>query len=120
VLPAMLSLTKKTKTVSCQSWVCFSRWSRQHTSNVLEDVPRGQRHRSMMLESGVIRTEIIPVDEATYQSIGGAAQPLWGRAGKAEEVASLVSYLISDEASFISGTNIKADGLWSMTGGGMS
>jgi len=83
----------------------------------IENAPRIRVNGVM---PGVVRTDIMPVDEATYQSIGAAMQPLWGRAGKAEEVASLVSYLISDEASFISGTNIKADGLWSMTGGGMS
>lgn len=52
-------------------------------------------------------------------AIGAALQPLYGRPGKAVEVASLVGYLLSDEASFISGTNIKADGLWSLSGGGM-
>jgi len=79
----------------------------------IENAPRIRVNGVM---PGVVRTDIIPVDDDTYQGIGAAMQPLWGRPGKAEEVASLVSYLISDEASFISGTNIKADGLWSMSG----
>lgn len=68
---------------------------------------------------GVVRTNIMPVDDETYNAFGAAMQPLYGRPGQSPEVASLVSYLISDEASFISGANIKADGLWSMSGGSM-
>eukprot|EP00977_Amphora_coffeiformis_P013541 scaffold3576_cov170-Amphora_coffeaeformis.AAC.23 len=65
---------------------------------------------------GVIKTEIMPVDDATYEAFGAQMQPLFGRAGKAEEVAGLVSFLIGDEASFISGTNVKVDGLWGLSG----
>uniref|UniRef100_A0A7R9ZTD3 Ketoreductase domain-containing protein n=1 Tax=Craspedostauros australis TaxID=1486917 RepID=A0A7R9ZTD3_9STRA len=68
---------------------------------------------------GVVQTNIMPVDDATYQAVGAAVQPLWGRPGKAREISPLVSFLLSDEASFISGTNVKADGLWSLSGGGM-
>jgi len=49
--------------------------------------------------------------------IAKGVQPLWGRAGRPHEIASLVAFLIGDESSFISGTNIMADGLWSLTGG---
>ena len=69
---------------------------------------------------GVVQTGLMPVDEATYNAIANKVQPLWGRAGKPAEVASLVSYLLSDEASFISGTHIFADGLWSKSGGSFS
>ena len=69
---------------------------------------------------GVIKTGIMPVDDETYEKVGAAMQPLYGRAGKAVEVASLVSYLLSDEASFISGSNIKVDGLWGLSGGSFS
>jgi len=65
---------------------------------------------------GVVKTEIMPVDDATYEAFGAQMQPLWGRPGKPEEVAGLVSFLIGDEASFISGTNIKVDGLWALSG----
>ena len=82
----------------------------------IENAPRIRVNGVM---PGVVQTGIMPVDDATYQSIGAALQPLWGRPGKPAEIASLASYLLSDEASFISGTNIKADGLWSLSGGGM-
>lgn len=69
---------------------------------------------------GVVQTSIMPVDNDTYQKIGASMQPLYGRPGQAKEIASLVAYLLSDEATFISGANIKADGLWSMSGGSFS
>jgi NAD(P)-dependent dehydrogenase (short-subunit alcohol dehydrogenase family) len=68
---------------------------------------------------GVVQTDIMPVDDATYHAIAAALQPLWGRPGKVREISSLVSFLLSDEASFISGSLIKADGLWGLSGGGM-
>jgi NAD(P)-dependent dehydrogenase (short-subunit alcohol dehydrogenase family) len=68
---------------------------------------------------GVVQTAILQADNDTYQALGAALQLLWGRPAQPDEVASLVGYLLSDEASFISGTNIKADGLWTLSGGGM-
>lgn len=82
-------------------------------------VENAPRIRVNAVLPGAVQTNILPVDDDTFQQIAVAAQPLWGCPGKPEEVASLVSYLISDEASFISGTNIKADGLWSLSGGSM-
>ena len=67
---------------------------------------------------GVVQTNIMPVDDATYQNIAAGMQPLWGRPGKPMEVGSLVGYLLSDEASFISGAKIRADGLWGLSGSG--
>lgn len=67
---------------------------------------------------GVIRTNIMPVDDETYNAIAAGMQPLYGRPGEANEISSLVSFLVGDESSFISGTNIKADGLWSLSGSG--
>ena len=66
---------------------------------------------------GVVQTSIMPVDNDTYQKIGASMQPLYGRPGQSVEIASLVAYLLSSEASFISGTLVKADGLWSLSGG---
>lgn len=82
----------------------------------IENAPRIRVNGVM---SGVVKTNIMPVDDETYQAIGAALQPLYGRPGEPVEVASLVGYLLSDEASFISGTNIKVDGLWSLSAGGM-
>lgn len=83
-------------------------------TTAIENAPRIRVNGVM---PGVVQTGIMPVDDDTYQKIGAAMQPLWGRPGKAVEVASLVNYLLSNDASFISGTNIKADGLWSLSGG---
>ena len=82
----------------------------------IENAPRIRVNGVM---PGVVRTGIMPVDNETYDAIGAALQPLWGRAGKAVEIASLAAFLLGDEASFISGTNVKADGLWALSGGGM-
>ena len=35
-----------------------------------------------------------------------------GRAGKAEEVAKLIAFLLSDESSYITGNAISIDGGW--------
>lgn len=80
----------------------------------IENAPRIRVNGVM---PGVVKTGIMPVDDATYEHIASKMQPLWGRAGLPNELATLVSYLMSDEASFISGSNIKADGLWSLSGG---
>jgi NAD(P)-dependent dehydrogenase (short-subunit alcohol dehydrogenase family) len=66
---------------------------------------------------GVVRTNIINVDDDSYQKIGASMQPLYGRAGQSMEIASLVSYLLSSEASFMSGTMVRTDGLWALSGG---
>ena len=79
----------------------------------IENAPRIRVNAVM---PGVVKTEIAPLDDAGYDAFGAQMQPLWGRAGTASEVASLVSYLIGDEASFISGSLIKADGLWGLSG----
>ncbi len=48
--------------------------------------------------------ESYPVDDETVQEI-----PM-GRAGKLEEVAKTVAFLLSDEAGYITGQNLRVDG----------
>jgi NAD(P)-dependent dehydrogenase (short-subunit alcohol dehydrogenase family) len=85
-------------------------------SAATENAPR-IRVNSVM--PGLVQTSLLPMDDATYRKVGSTIQPLYERVGKSVEIASLVSYLISGEASFVSGTNIKADALWSLSGGNM-
>jgi NAD(P)-dependent dehydrogenase (short-subunit alcohol dehydrogenase family) len=67
---------------------------------------------------GIIRT---PMGEAAVRELGGpevldaigkAAHPL-GRIGETEDVAKLVTFLLSDDASFISGAAVTVDGAMS-------
>jgi NAD(P)-dependent dehydrogenase (short-subunit alcohol dehydrogenase family) len=51
--------------------------------------------------------------EAVWQ--GFAGQHLLNRVGEPEEVVSLIAYLASDEASFITGSAITVDGGWTTT-----
>ena len=48
-------------------------------------------------------------DTPTTNDAGASAVPL-GRAGQPEEVACLIAFLLSDEASYITGTCISIDG----------
>jgi len=72
---------------------------------------------------GIIRT---PMGEAAISELGGpealeaigaAAHPL-GRIGEPEDVARLVTFLMSDDASFISGAAVTVDGAMSAGFGG--
>ena len=78
----------------------------------IENAPRIRVNAVM---PGLVATSIFPMDTETWDNVGKSGQPLWGRAGRLE-VASLVAFLIGDEASLISGTRIRADGLWSLSG----
>jgi glucose 1-dehydrogenase len=55
---------------------------------------------------GIIRTEI---HEAGRVERLGPQQPL-GRAGDPEEVAAAIAWLLSDEASYVTGTNLRVAG----------
>jgi NAD(P)-dependent dehydrogenase (short-subunit alcohol dehydrogenase family) len=65
---------------------------------------------------GMVRTEVFVGHEASDEEYDqmAAASHLIGRAGKAQEIASLVTYLLSDEASFVTGSVHICDGGWSL------
>jgi len=54
------------------------------------------------------------LDDPAERARKEAAIP-WGRAGRAEEVADLVAYLLSPAADYITGTTITIDGALSLT-----
>jgi len=97
----------------------ISKWGIRALSRVasLELGARGIRSNAIF--PGYIETPMTASAPAAFRRANVEAAPL-GRAGSAEEVAPLVVFLISDEASFISGAEIAVDGGLSAHGGGKS
>jgi len=62
---------------------------------------------------GIVATNIAGMDEETTNGWAKGAQ-LVGRAGKADEVASVVTLLASDDGTFLTGSVIKVDGGWAL------
>jgi NAD(P)-dependent dehydrogenase (short-subunit alcohol dehydrogenase family) len=75
--------------------------------------------RVVSISPGSIRTPILTLAAHTFDGPDadiegafarfGAAHPL-GRIGEPEEVASLITFLVSDKAGFITGADYKIDG----------
>ena len=74
---------------------------------------RGYPIRANSVHPGSIDTPILDADKAKYGERAISARekviPL-GRLGRAEEVANAILFLASDEASFITGTELIVDG----------
>jgi len=69
----------------------------------------GRRKLAVDLRNVGLTAQIDPADpEGAYQRI--AAQVPLGRYGTAQEVANLVTWLLSDEASYLSGATHLIDG----------
>jgi len=94
----------------------ISKWGLRALSRVasLELGSRGIRSNAIF--PGYIETPMTASAPESFRSANIEAAAL-GRVGQAEEVAPLVVFLISDEASFISGAEIAIDGGQSAHGG---
>ena len=96
-----------------------SKWALRGLAKVacLELGPRGIRVNTV--HPGYIETPMTESASPVFRDANVAETPL-GRTGTVDEVAPLVLFLVSDESSFISGTEIPVDGGMTAHGGAKS
>jgi NAD(P)-dependent dehydrogenase (short-subunit alcohol dehydrogenase family) len=82
------------------------------TKSVARELGRYQINVNVVLP-GLILTPTIAKMAEKYKNMIIDATPL-GRTGQPEEVANVVAFLASDEASFITGASIEVSGGWNM------
>jgi NAD(P)-dependent dehydrogenase (short-subunit alcohol dehydrogenase family) len=71
----------------------------------------GQGIRVNAIAPGIISTPMTDTPEAR-ESLSGQVVPLGGRKGDPSEVGNLIGFLLSDDASYISGSVMQIDGAW--------
>lgn len=96
-----------------------SKWGLRGLTHVasLELGPRGIRVNA--IHPGYVETAMTASAPAAFLGANLAETPL-GRAGRPEDVAPLVVYLVSDESSYVSGAEIPVDGGYTAHGGAKS
>ncbi|MEV0474946.1 SDR family NAD(P)-dependent oxidoreductase [Streptomyces prunicolor] len=93
-----------------------SKWALRGLSKVaaLELAPRGIR--TNVIHPGYIETALMASANPVFVQAHLSLTPQ-GRAGTVDEVAPLVVYLLSDEASYVNGAEITVDGGYAAHGG---
>ena len=93
-----------------------SKWALRGLSKVaaLELAPRGIR--TNVIHPGYIETPLMASANPVFVRAHVSMTPQ-GRGGTVEEVAPLVVYLLSDEASYVNGAEITVDGGYAAHGG---
>jgi 3alpha(or 20beta)-hydroxysteroid dehydrogenase len=95
----------------------MSKWALRGLSRSASVTLGPQGIRVNTICPGFIETPMTASAPDAFRTANIAATPL-GRTGMPDEVAGLVVYLISDESSFVNGTDIAVDGGMVAHGGG--
>ena len=95
----------------------MSKWALRGLSRSASMTLGSQGIRVNTICPGFIETPMTASAPEAFRTANMAAAPL-GRSGMPDEVAGLVVFLISDESSFVNGTDIAVDGGLAGHGGG--